>query len=159
MSLFSNIFSSDPVKSSWESYISNNSELRSLVSVINSFFIPDKIKPANFITNFKIIELLTNGHSKYEIEIDEKLLGTKTFEEHFHTDLWMLKKGMSIDNWFISAYPDAYMWYQENHAQFEDEANKIYEANKIDDNIVPHAFYRFVVDKYVSNGLKLECSI
>ena len=154
MGFLKNLFLQDRLKNSWDSFISDTPNSKNLILVVNNFFIRDRINVQKFAANYRIIEMLSNGQKKYEII---SLVGTKVFEEYFSNDTWMTKVGMGVQNWFVAAYPDAYIWFQKNYDTYKDEANRIFEANQ-SGNAIPHAFYRFVINSYVFQGFKLECT-
>lgn len=117
---------------------------------VDIFFESDLIVPKLFLENF---EVLRNSIARAEGK------GTKSIQD-------ILYLPPLFDSFFVAAYPDVYLWYQDNSQSGKIKANKIFQKlqeDKVEEYfnewINISKFYIGIIDQYLDEGNSLECSI
>jgi hypothetical protein len=130
---------------------SENDIKETLDYFINAFFVTDLISPNKFDENCNIL------HSRHGITSDN--YGTTSARKIVY-----FTKGFHL--FFVAAYPDVYLWYQENaprklikvHNRLSALSNQ--EAEALLSNFQEMSFfYRELVDEFINSGRELECHI
>lgn len=161
MGLFSVFTKSSKRDPEWQRFIDGALDGRTkqvLTYIVDNFLIPDNISPVPFKANYEILRHnsreLYKSHASLVNEPDFSEHGTKTIDE-------LAKFGnqpLGYRDWFIAAYPDVIMWFQDVK---EDKAMEIMgnpsEVDVFDEERkIKGEYLRKIVDSYKK---KLECSL
>ena len=115
--------------------------------ILKGFFIPDSIDFDKFIINQKAFE--NNGY--YFEGITSGIKATPSIE--FASKPY--NHGASIHDWFIVAYPDIIFWMSTDRKYVDDAI--IFSNLKVP--TPDFKFYRYLINKYLSQGHRLECAL
>ncbi len=125
----------------WKAFLSNSDNDNYIFEHVKSLFIPDDINPSKFISNYK--------YKKMGFSIDDSQ--TISMNEIYYTP-------PAFTDYFMSAYPDVYLWAQKNNERvkaYENLDNNPDDYFKHIENLIP--FYKKIVEQYKSEGNKFEC--
>ena len=136
------IESSKKYSSEWKDFITQSENENFIDEYVENLFIKDDINPRKFLGNFQYKKM---GFSQGFQE-------TKSMSEILFT-------GIAFTDYFVSAYPDVYLWAQKNGDRVKAYQNL--DENEDDyfdyiENLIP--FYRKIINQYKQEGNKLECA-
>ena len=125
----------------WKTFLSNSRNDDFIDEHTNSLFIPDDINPEKFLANYK--------YKKLGFSLDDSQ--TPSIKEIYYIP-------PAFTEFFISAYPDVYLWAQENNSRIKAYQN--IDDNSEDyfqyiENLIP--LYRKIIEQYKNEGNKFEC--
>lgn len=161
MGLFSIFSKTTKRDSEWQRFIDGAPDGKTkqiLTYIVDNFFIPDKINSLSFKANYEILrhnsKELYQSHASLVDEPDFSEHGTKTIDE-------LAKLGnqpLGYRDWFIAAYPDVIMWFQDvkDEEAMEIMGNPSEEDVFDEERKIKGEYLRKIVDSYKK---KLECSL
>lgn len=160
MGLFSIFSKTSKRDSEWQRFVDGAPDKKTkevLGFMVDNFLIPDKINPVSFKANYEILRHNSRGlyksHASLVDEPDFSNDGTKTIDE-------LAKLGnqpLGYRDWFIAAYPDVIMWFQDLKDQEAMEILGNLSDNEVfdEEHKIKSEYLRKIVDSYQK---KLECS-
>jgi len=160
MGLFSVFSKSSRRNPEWQRFIDGAPDGQTkqiLTYIVDTFLIPDSINPVSFKANYEILRHnsreLYQSHASLVNEPDFSKHGTKTIDE-------LAKFGnqpLGYRDWFIAAYPDVIMWFQDlkDEEAMEIMGNPAEEDVFDEEHKIKVEFLRKIVDSY---NKKLECA-
>jgi hypothetical protein len=126
-------------------------------NIIVSFFIKDNISIAKYQENQKANKYVSfNLQSSINAIIANKITPSPTFRQYL---LIEDNRSLEMPEWFYCAYPDVFIWFNDNDSVFEKELDELERiiAN-LPEDIAQQKLLRFMIDKYLLLFNKLECT-
>ncbi|NGP90225.1 hypothetical protein [Fodinibius halophilus] len=140
------------IKEYYENLLQEKDLPDSLKTIVNDFFIPDRVNPEIYDANN---EKIINGTMFKEVSNDEKLVSPKLKE--YSDANGTIPRG--IPSWFVAAYPDVTVWFARDGGikEIEKKFDNMNKSELIEDDLIKKEILRKVITLYkekVNNKLE-----